>query len=201
MPLVFLYPFYGPFSGLSAVRARSCGSGTKSLVARVENVKNAKRTKEPSKKQKKPSRGRFLPSTTQPRGQPADNAGMSLPRMSIPGGTYLVTRTTVMSMFLLAPDRVVNEIMEYCLAWAAREHGILIHAVIVQANHYHAVVTDPEGKLSEFVQELNRCAARCLLAYYRSRFPHRRVEALWASSQPFSATLLVNANAVLDEIV
>jgi hypothetical protein len=71
----------------------------------------------------------------------------------------------------------------------------------VQANHYHAVVTDVEGKLSEFVQELNRCAARCLLAYYRSRFPHRRVEALWASSQSFSATLLVNANAILDEIV
>jgi hypothetical protein len=121
--------------------------------------------------------------------------------MSVPGGTFLVSRTTVMSLFLLTPNRVVNEIMEYCFAWASRGRGIVIHAVSVQCNHYHAVVTDTQGKLSEFVQELNRCAARCLLAYYRSRFPRRRVEALWASSQCFGATLLVNANAVLDEVV
>jgi len=92
---------------------------------------------------------------------------MSHPRMSVPGGTYLVTRSTVMSLFLLAPGPVVNQIMEYCIAWAAAGRGILIHAVSVQSNHYHLVVTDLEGKLSEFVQELNRSAARCLLAYYR----------------------------------
>ncbi len=121
--------------------------------------------------------------------------------MSIPGGTYLVSRTTVMSLFLLVPSQEVNQILEYCLAWAARQNGILVHAISVQLNHYHAIVTDPDGKLSEFVQELNRCAARCLLQYYRERFPRRRIEALWASSQSFGATLLVNANAVLDKIV
>ena len=121
--------------------------------------------------------------------------------MSVPGGTYLVTRTTVMSLFLLAPSKLVDEIFEYCLAWAAQGRGILLHAVSVASDHYHLVVTDTDGKLSEFVQELDRCLARCLLEYYRTRFPERRLDALWSPSESFSATLLVNAKAVLDEIV
>ena len=36
---------------------------------------------------------------------------MSHPRMSVASGTYLSARTTVMSMFLLVPNKVVNEIM------------------------------------------------------------------------------------------
>lgn len=126
---------------------------------------------------------------------------MTQPRMSIPGATYLVTRTTVMSLFLLAPSQTVNEIMEYCIAWAARGRGILVHAVSVQSNHFHLVVTDTQGRLSDFMQELNRSAARCLLAYYRERFPDRRLDAVWTHAQSFNATQLITSNAVLDEIV
>lgn len=126
---------------------------------------------------------------------------MTQPRMTIPGATYLVTRTTVMSLFLLTPSKTVNQIMEYCIVWAARGRGILIHAVSVESNHFHMVVTDTEGRLSAFMQELNRCAARCLLAYYRERFPKRRLETVWSNAQPFSATLLLTPNAVLDKIV
>jgi REP element-mobilizing transposase RayT len=106
--------------------------------------------------------------------------------MSIPGATYLVTRTTVMSLFLLTPSETVNQIMKYCMAWAARGRGILIHAVSVESNHFHMVVTDTQGRLSDFMQELNRSAARCLLAYYRERFPKRRLESVWSTAQPFS---------------
>jgi putative transposase len=127
--------------------------------------------------------------------------GMTQPRMAIPGATYLVTRTTVMSLFLLTPSKTVNQIMEYCIAWAARGRGILIHAVSVESNHFHMVVTDTEGRLSAFMQELNRSAARCLLAHYRERFPERRLETVWSNAQPFSATLLLTPNAVLDKIV
>ena len=126
---------------------------------------------------------------------------MSQPRMSIPGGTYLITRTTAMSLFLLTPSKAVNEIMEYCIAWAARGRGILIHAVSVESNHFHLVVTDTEGRLSEFMQELNRSAARCLLQHYRERFPDRRIDALWTRAQSFNASLLLNPNAVLDKLV
>lgn len=127
--------------------------------------------------------------------------GMTQPRMSIPGATYLVTRTTVMSLFLLTPSKTVNQIMEYCLAWAARGRGIVIHAVSVESNHFHMIVTDTHGRLSDFMQELNRSAARCLLAHYRERFPQRRLETVWSNAQPFSATILLTPNAVLDKIV
>jgi REP element-mobilizing transposase RayT len=127
--------------------------------------------------------------------------GMTQPRMSIPGATYLITRTTVMSLFLLTPSKTVNEIMEYCIAWAARGRGILIHAVCVESNHFHLVITDTEGRLSDFMQELNRSAARCLLEHYRERFPHRRLDAVWTHSQSFNATLLITPNAVLDKLV
>jgi REP element-mobilizing transposase RayT len=121
--------------------------------------------------------------------------------MSVPGGTYHVTRTVVMSLFLLTPNRTVNQVFEYCLAWAAEKYSVLIHSVSVESNHFHIDLTDTEGNLSDFVQELDRCVARCLLAYYRKRFPGRRLDSLWSPSKSFGATLLVNANAVLDKIV
>jgi len=121
--------------------------------------------------------------------------------MSIPGATYLITRTTVMSLFLLTPSKIVNQIMEYCLAHALRGRGVIVHAVSVESNHFHMVVTDTQGCLSEFMQELNRSAARCLIQHYRERFPNRRLDAVWSHSQSFSATLLVTPNAVLDKLV
>lgn len=126
---------------------------------------------------------------------------MTHPRMSVPGATYLVTRTTVMSLFLLTPSKTVNQIMEYCIARAARTYGVLIHAVSVESNHFHLVVTDTRGCVSDFMQELNRSAARCLLEHYRDRFPRRRLDAVWSHAQSFSATLLLTPNAILDKIV
>jgi putative transposase len=120
--------------------------------------------------------------------------------MSVPGGTYMVTRTTAMSLFLLTPGPIVNQIMEYCLAWSARGRGILIHAVSVESNHYHLVVTDLDGRLSDFVQELNRSSARCLLEYYRTRMPHVRLDSVWSSAQSFSATLLLTTDAILAKL-
>ena len=121
--------------------------------------------------------------------------------MSIPGATYLVTRTTVMSLFLLTPSRAVNQIMEYCIAWAAHGRGVLIHAVSIESNHFHMIVTDTEGKLSEFMQELNRTAARCLVQHYGERFPSRRLDTVWTNARSFSATLLLTPNAMLDKLV
>ena len=87
------------------------------------------------------------------------------------------------------------------MAWAARERGILLHAVSVESNHYHMVVTDLEGRLSEFIQEFQRTSARCLMLYYRARFPFARLEGLWSAAGPFTDTLLVNAAAILDKLV
>jgi len=121
--------------------------------------------------------------------------------MVVPGGTYHITRTVVMSLFLLTPNETVNQIFEYCLALAANRFSVLVHSVSVESNHFHIDVTDTLGNLSDFVQELDRCVARCLLAYYRARFPERRFDALWSPSQSFNATLLVTPNAVIEKIV
>ena len=121
--------------------------------------------------------------------------------MAVPGGTYQITRTVAMSMYLLAPSDTVNQVFEYCLALAAEKHGILIHAVSVESNHFHLELTDTLGNLSDFVQDLDSWVARCLLEYYRKRFPNRRLDALWSSAESFNATLLVTSSAVLDKIV
>jgi len=120
--------------------------------------------------------------------------------MSVSGGTYLVTRTTLERRFLLRPDPVVNEVFTYCLFRAASQHGILVHAVCVEATHFHAVVTDPRGELSDFMRWLDRHVALCLMAHYRHSHPHRQLEGIW-SKQPFGATLLLTPEAILDKVV
>lgn len=124
---------------------------------------------------------------------------MSLPRFSTPGGTYMVTRTTANSLFLLAPSKVTNGIFEYCLARAAGQFGVLIHAVSVESNHYHMIVTDVRGELSECMQELNRTIARCLTKYLKQRYK-RRIDTVWTTSQSFSAQLLVDRNMIIKKI-
>jgi REP element-mobilizing transposase RayT len=112
----------------------------------------------------------------------------------------MVTRTTIMSLFLLAPGRVVNQVMEYCMAWAAKGTGVKIHAMTVESTHYHALITDYDGDLHEFMREFDRTAARCLLEYYRKRFPNTRFDALWDPSESYSAVLMINRAAVWDAL-
>ena len=124
---------------------------------------------------------------------------MALPRMVVPGGTYLVTRTTSDRRFLLKPG-LVDDIFLYCLFRAAAEHSVLLHQLTVEATHFHLVCTDVRGRLSEFVTWLNRHVALCLLEHYRSVHPGRTLEGIWARGS-FNATLLVNEEAIVDAVV
>lgn len=92
------------------------------------------------------------------------------------------------------PSDVVEQVMVYCIAWAAQQFGILIHDVIVMANHYHMVCTDPNGRTPDFMRELNRNTAKCLNAHYR------RWENFW-SSEHYGKTDLQSPDDVLDKIV
>ena len=120
--------------------------------------------------------------------------------MCVPGGTYLVTRTALERRFLLRPSPVVNEVFTYCLFRSAAAHGVLVHAVCVESTHFHAVVTDTRGELSEFMRWLDRHTALCLMEHYQQSHPHRQLEGIW-SKQPFSATLLLTPDAIVDKIV
>ncbi len=59
--------------------------------------------------------------------------------------------------------------MLYCLAYAAVETGVEIHAFVALSNHYHLVITDPGYQLSPFLHRFNGLLARCLNAL-RARF-------------------------------
>ena len=89
---------------------------------------------------------------------------MSLPRQILPGAVYLLTRRTAQRRFFLRPDPETNQIFLFCLAVAAERFGILIHAYCALSNHYHIVLTDPEGTLPAFAHWLNEYVAKCVHA-------------------------------------
>jgi len=84
---------------------------------------------------------------------------MTQPRRIIPGMTVMVTRRTLRRTHLLRPDRELNNLFIYCLAFCAKRHGVLIHAAVVMSTHEHLVLTDVRGELPRFLQELHRLLA------------------------------------------
>jgi putative transposase len=71
----------------------------------------------------------------------------------------MITRRTVRRTHLLRPDPRLNALFRYCLAVLSRKHGVLIHAVTVMSTHEHVVLTDVQGVLPRFLQELHRALA------------------------------------------
>jgi REP element-mobilizing transposase RayT len=82
--------------------------------------------------------------------RPVARVDITLPRQIIPGSTYFVTRRCTQRCFLLKPKALTNQIFLYCIAVAAQETGIIIHAACVMSNHWHAIVTDPDGRIADF---------------------------------------------------
>lgn len=118
---------------------------------------------------------------------------MTAPRQVLPGVTYLVTRRCFARMFLVRPSPQVNAVFEYVLATKAREYGILLHAYCVLSNHWHCVLTDPDGRLPEFQRDLGSTVARALNAALG------RWESFWAPGS-YSAVALQTAEDVLDKM-
>jgi REP element-mobilizing transposase RayT len=87
-------------------------------------------------------------------------ASVTVPRQILPGSRYLITRRCTQRQFLLRPSRLTNQTVRYCLAYAAEETGVLLHAVCFMSNHWHGVVTDVEGRLPEFLERFHRLVAK-----------------------------------------
>ncbi len=117
------------------------------------------------------------------------------PRPIIPGRTYMLTRRTTQRMFLLRPSPKINACIRYCLALAQRRAGLLVHAIIFLSNHYHIIVTDKDGTLPEFTEELNKLLARSLNCL------HGRWEGFWSSGVQVSHVSLESAEDVLAKTV
>jgi len=118
---------------------------------------------------------------------------MSLPRQILPGSTYLVTRRCTQRQFLLKPTPLNNMIFAFCLALAAIRTGVLLHAFCVLSNHWHGVVTDPHGRLPDFLEYLHKYVSKCINASLG------RWENLWSSEQP-SIVRLEGDEDVLNKI-
>ena len=121
---------------------------------------------------------------------------MTAPRMILPRTTYLVSRRCVGRQYLLKPDtkRLVEQIFLFCLAFAARKAGVEIHAFCEMSNHYHAVVTDIDGRLSEFMHDLNMYVGKCMNVVLG------RYESLW-SAEKFSAVSLEGKDTIVKRLV
>ncbi|WP_236518953.1 transposase [Sandaracinus amylolyticus] len=84
------------------------------------------------------------------------DACVTQPRLIEPGGVYLITRRTLRRYHLFAPDPRMNRIFLYTLAIAATRVGVLVHTAVLMSTHEHLVVSDPEGRLPEFLHYLHR---------------------------------------------
>jgi REP element-mobilizing transposase RayT len=68
--------------------------------------------------------------------------------------------------FLLRPDEYVTQVFLYCLAYAAAECNILVHGFVALSNHYHLLLSDPDGCLPVFMERFDGLLARALNAYW-----------------------------------
>jgi len=114
--------------------------------------------------------------------------------MILPGATYLVTRRCAQRQFLLRPSALINQIVTYCLAFAAEQVGIVIYGWVFMSNHWHAVVHDPDGRLPEFMACINKLIGKCVNASLG------RWESLWSSGS-YSAVRLESEDDIVEKLV
>jgi hypothetical protein len=92
---------------------------------------------------------------------------MTRPRIVDPGATLALSRRTTRRHFLLHPDeaRQIEQIYWYCLAHAAKLHGVVVHAACLMSTHAHEVITDVRGVYPKFLETFHRNLALCAKAY------------------------------------
>lgn len=118
---------------------------------------------------------------------------VTAPRQILPGRTYLLSRRCTQRQYLLRPGRTTNQVLAYCLALAASQTGIVIHAVCAMSNHWHGVVSDPDARLPEFTERFHRLVAKAMNTVLH------RWENFW-SSEKTSMVHLVSDQDVLEKM-
>jgi len=87
---------------------------------------------------------------------------MSKPLPIEPGKTYMLTRRCAGRHRWLTPGSKLNNLFRYLFAVGAAQFGLQVHALVVMSTHYHAIVTDPEGRIPAFEQWLHSLLARAV---------------------------------------
>ena len=89
---------------------------------------------------------------------------MTPPRYNTPGQTCFVTVRAVGRAFRFLPDRAVRESIDFLFALCVAKYGLLVHEYLFLSNHFHMVVTDPAGALSDFLRDFDSMLSRQLNA-------------------------------------
>lgn len=95
---------------------------------------------------------------------------------------------------MLKPTPVLLDVFAFCLAVASSRSGVVLHAFTVMSNHWHAVLTDEEGRLPEFAEWLHKYVAKCMNAVLG------RTENFWSPAH-YNAIPLLDRADVLDKII
>ena len=64
------------------------------------------------------------------------------PREVVPDRSYMLVRRCTQRMFLLRPDKEMNEAIVYCAGVAALRTGVKLTSLLAMANHPHTTVVD-----------------------------------------------------------
>jgi len=115
---------------------------------------------------------------------------VTAPREILPGQFYLVTRRCTQRQFLLTPCPQTNQVVRYALGLAAKASGVRLHAVCFMSNHWHGVVSDPQARLPQFLQELHRLIAKAQNAWLNRR------ENFWSSERTSVVRLATDADVL-----
>jgi putative transposase len=118
---------------------------------------------------------------------------MSKPRPVYPGAVLLITRRIHKRQLLLKPERRLNRLIEYIVAVFAKRHGVRVHAICVMSNHWHAVCSDPLGRIVEFERDVHAFIARAVNAM------HGEFESIWAR-EPSCRVACLNPADIIDKI-
>ena len=117
-----------------------------------------------------------------------------LPRRVLPHQVHMITRRCSERRFFLKPTKATKAIVLYALGVALKATSVEFYGHVVEANHYHAVVGDPKGELSAFMQRFDQLIGRALNAYYG------RGESLWCPGS-FSNVEIHDEETLIRELV
>lgn len=85
---------------------------------------------------------------------------MTLPKRRLPGTAYFLSPTCDRKEFRLKPTPETRAAFAFTMVEAANRHGVDIIAVMQMSSHYHAVVYDRLGRLSEFLRDFHGVLGR-----------------------------------------
>jgi putative transposase len=85
---------------------------------------------------------------------------MTLPKRRLPGTAYFLSPVCDRHEFRLKPTPETKAAFAFTIVEAASRHGVDLIAVMQMSSHYHAVVYDRLGRLSEFLRDFHGVMGR-----------------------------------------